>query len=75
VEFDPAQWRKGRDPQLKKGVEVALQELKEHPVPPITSDRQLVELSRTGIEAIQTMCPSPDENDLAEPGLNRSNEF
>ena len=75
VEFDPAQWRKGRDPQLEKGVEVALQELKEHPVPPMTSDRQLVELSRTGIEAIQTMCPSPDENDLAEPGLNRSNEF
>ena len=35
VEFDPAQWRKGRDPQLEKGVEVALQELKEHPVPPI----------------------------------------
>jgi tricorn protease len=35
VEFDPAEWRKGRDPQLEKGVEVALQELKEHPVPPI----------------------------------------
>ena len=35
VEFDPAQWRKGRDPQLEKGVEVALQELKEHPVLPI----------------------------------------
>ena len=25
----------GRDPQLEKGVEVALQELKDHPVPPI----------------------------------------
>lgn len=35
VEFDPAQWRKGRDPQLEKGIEVALQELKDHPVPQI----------------------------------------
>jgi len=37
--------------------------------------RKIIEFSRTGIEAIQTMCPSPDENDLAEPGLNRNNEF
>jgi tricorn protease len=35
VEFDPALWRKGQDPQLEKGVAVALQDLKEHPVPPI----------------------------------------
>jgi len=35
VEFDPALWRKGQDPQLEKGVAVALQELKDHPVPPI----------------------------------------
>jgi hypothetical protein len=37
--------------------------------------RKIVELPRTGIEAIQTMCPSPDEDELAEPGLNRCNEF
>ena len=37
--------------------------------------RKIIEFSRTEIEAIQTMCPSPDENDLAEPGLNRNNEF
>jgi tricorn protease len=35
VDLDPALWRQGHDPQLEKGVEVALQELKEHPVPPI----------------------------------------
>jgi len=35
VELDPALWRQGHDPQLEKGVSVALQELKEHPVPPI----------------------------------------
>ena len=35
VDLDPALWRQGRDPQLEKGVEVALQNLKEHPVPPV----------------------------------------
>jgi tricorn protease len=35
VDLDPALWRQGHDPQLEKGVSVALQELKNHPVPPI----------------------------------------
>ncbi|MGB7497122.1 MAG: PDZ domain-containing protein [Candidatus Acidiferrum sp.] len=35
VDLDPAAWRQGHDPQLEKGVSVALTELKEHPVPPI----------------------------------------
>ena len=35
VEFDPALWRKGRDPQLEKGVATALELLKAHPVPEI----------------------------------------
>jgi tricorn protease len=35
VDLDPALWRQGRDPQLEKGVTVALEELKEHPAPPI----------------------------------------
>ena len=35
VDFDPALWRRGHDPQLEKGIEVALQEVKEHPAPPI----------------------------------------
>ena len=35
VDFDPALWRQGHDPQLEKGVYVALQELKDHPVTPI----------------------------------------
>jgi tricorn protease len=35
VDLDPALWRQGRDPQLEKGVSVALTNLKEHPVPPI----------------------------------------
>jgi tricorn protease len=35
VDLDPALWRQGHDPQLEKGVSVALQELKDHPVPPI----------------------------------------
>jgi len=35
VEFAPAPWRRGEDPQLEKGVAVAMQELKDHPVPPI----------------------------------------
>ena len=33
VEFDPAAWRQGRDPQLEKAVAVALEELKAHPLP------------------------------------------
>ena len=35
VDLDPALWRQGRDPQLEKGVEVALKQLQEHPVPPV----------------------------------------
>jgi tricorn protease len=35
VDLDPALWRRGRDPQLEKGVEVALQSMQTHPVPPI----------------------------------------
>ena len=35
VDLDPALWRQGRDSQLEKGVSVALEELKEHPAPPI----------------------------------------
>jgi tricorn protease len=33
VEFDPAAWRQGRDPQLEKAVEVLLDELKKNPRP------------------------------------------
>jgi len=33
VEFDPAAWRQGRDPQLEKAVEVALDLLKRNPLP------------------------------------------
>ncbi len=33
VDFDPAQWRKGRDPQLEKAVEVVLAELNRKPTP------------------------------------------
>ena len=33
VELDPAEWRKGRDPQLEKAVEVAMAELKAKPTP------------------------------------------
>ncbi len=33
VEFDPAAWRAGRDPQLEKAVEYLLDELKKHPLP------------------------------------------
>ena len=32
-EYDPKLVREGHDPQLEKGVEVALQLLKEHPIP------------------------------------------
>ena len=35
VDLDPALWRQGHDPQLEKGVEVALTQLHEHPAPPI----------------------------------------
>ena len=35
VDLDPALWRQGHDPQLEKAVAVALQELKDHPVPAI----------------------------------------
>jgi tricorn protease len=33
VEWDPALWRAGHDPQLEKAVEVVLDELKKHPLP------------------------------------------
>jgi tricorn protease len=33
VDFDPALWRQGRDPQLEKAVQVALDELKRKPLP------------------------------------------
>jgi tricorn protease len=33
VEFDPAAWRAGRDPQLEKAVEAVLEELKRNPAP------------------------------------------
>ncbi len=33
VEWDPALWRAGHDPQLEKAVEVVLEELKKHPLP------------------------------------------
>lgn len=33
VEFDPQQWRQGRDPQLEKAVELALAALKKSPPP------------------------------------------
>ena len=35
VDLDPALWRQGNDPQLEKGVSVALDNLKEHPVTPV----------------------------------------
>ena len=35
VEADPAAWRQGRDPQLEKAVAVVLDELQNHPAPPI----------------------------------------
>lgn len=35
VDLDPALWRQGHDPQLEKGVSVALTSLKEHPVTPV----------------------------------------
>jgi len=35
VELDPALWRQGHDPQLERGVSVALTELKDHPIPPV----------------------------------------
>jgi tricorn protease len=34
VEFDPAQWRQGRDPQLEKAVAQLLEELKRNPPQP-----------------------------------------
>jgi len=35
VDFDPALWRQGHDPQLEKAVSVTLATLKEHPVKPV----------------------------------------
>ncbi len=34
IEFDPAAWRAGRDPQLEKAVEVLLAEIKKNPLKP-----------------------------------------
>jgi tricorn protease len=33
IDFDPAEWRKGRDPQLEKAVEVVMSDLKKKPTP------------------------------------------
>ena len=35
VDLDPALWRKGQDPQLERGVAIALKALQDHPVPPV----------------------------------------
>jgi tricorn protease len=35
VDFDPALWRQGHDPQLEKAVSVTLANLKEHPATPV----------------------------------------
>jgi tricorn protease len=35
VDYEPALWRQGRDPQLEKAVSVSLAELKEHPLTPV----------------------------------------
>ena len=35
IDFDPAEWRKGRDPQLEKAVDVVMAELKKKPGPKI----------------------------------------
>ncbi len=35
VDLDPAAWRQGHDAQLEKAIEVVMQQLKEHPVPPV----------------------------------------
>jgi tricorn protease len=35
VDYDPALWRQGHDPQLEKAVSVSLAALKEHPVTPV----------------------------------------
>jgi tricorn protease len=35
IEMDPAAWRQGRDTQLEKAVEVAMQELAKNPPPPV----------------------------------------
>jgi tricorn protease len=35
VDFDPALWRQGHDPQLEKAVSVTLANLTEHPVTPV----------------------------------------
>jgi tricorn protease len=31
VEFDPAAWRRGEDPQLQAGVDLLMKELRDHP--------------------------------------------
>jgi tricorn protease len=43
VEFDPAAWRQGRDPQLEKAVEIVLDALKKNP-PPVPKKPALSEL-------------------------------
>jgi len=35
VDLEPAAWRDGRDAQLDKAIEVVMQQLKEHPLPPV----------------------------------------
>ena len=62
VDFDPALWRQGHDPQLEKGVSVALQELKDHPVPSIKRPRYPVyNWQKMRAEAAKEQTPSAGE--------------
>jgi len=64
VDLDPALWRQGHDPQLEKGVAVALQELKDHPVPPIKRPKYPVyDWQRVRAEAAKGQTTSASRSD------------
>jgi len=57
VDITPALWRQGHDPQLEKGVEVALKQMQDHPTPPIKRPKYPVyewQKMRAGAAAGQT---------------------
>jgi len=67
VDLDPALWRQGHDPQLEKGVSVALQELKDHPVPPIKRPNYPV----YNWEKVRAEAAKGQATSVGGPGQNR----
>src|ERR1019366_7156949 len=66
VEFDPAAWRQGHDPQLEKAVSVTLDDLKQHPAPEIKRPKYPI-YNWSAARTAATTPEKPVGKELGEP--------